>query len=238
MICMVVSSSGVAVQLASRFSASSRLRAGLGGVDEHRQAGVGDELHRLERQVQLADDRVLEALDAGVVVADVVGRPERPEHLAARRQLADEVGELAVVRVAAGFGAQHGDDVGRDALPVDVEVRRARIEEEEPRGVRRLRAGCRTGPRRARGRGWLAPRMSSRPLRTNAGTPAIASSMCCTLGRIRCCARRRLRGGDVCVARARSNRCARSVSSSCSARASASSTVSETPLALPRSSRV
>jgi NAD(P)-dependent dehydrogenase (short-subunit alcohol dehydrogenase family) len=39
-------------------------------------------------------------------------------------------------------------------------------------------------------------------------------------------------------ARPRSKRCARSASSSCSARASASSTVSETPLALPRSSFV
>ena len=39
--------------------------------------------------------------------------------------------------------------------------------------------------------------MSSRPLRTKAGTPAIASSMCCTVGRIRCCARRRSGGADV-----------------------------------------
>ena len=75
----------------------------------------------------------------------------------------------------------------------------------------------------------FAPTMSSRPLRTNAGTPDIASSMCCTAGRIRCCGRRRRRGVDVCAARARSKRWARSASSSCSARASASSTVSETP---------
>src|SRR6266511_2012397 len=52
--------------------------------------------------------------------------------------------------------------------------------------------------------------MSSRPLRTNAGTPVMASSMRCTLGRTRCCVRRRLRGADVCAARARSKRCARS----------------------------
>ena len=40
--------------------------------------------------------------------------------------------------------------------------------------------------------------MSSRPFRTNAGAPVIASSMCCTLGRTRCCVRRRRRGVRVC----------------------------------------
>ena len=81
----------------------------------------------------------MEALEPGVVPADVVGGPERPEQLAARRQLTDEVGELAVVRVAAGFRAQDGDDVVRDAVPVDVEGGGARVEEDEPSGVRRLR---------------------------------------------------------------------------------------------------
>src|SRR4029450_14070754 len=85
-----------------------RLGAGLGGVDGHRQAGIGYELHRLEGEVQLADDRVMEALEPRVVAADVVRGPELPEQLAARRQLADEVGELTVVRVAAGFRAQDG----------------------------------------------------------------------------------------------------------------------------------
>ena len=56
-----------------------------------------------------------------------------------RRQLADEVGELTVVRVAAGFRAQDGDNVVRDAVPVDVEGGGARIEEEEPSGVLWLR---------------------------------------------------------------------------------------------------
>ena len=74
--------------------------------------------------------------------------------------------------------------------------------------------------------------MSIRPLRTNAGAPVIASSMRCTLGRTRCGAGRRRVRGVVCVARARSKRWARSASSSCSARASASSTVSETPLSV------
>ncbi len=62
-----------------------------------------------------------EAFEAGVVEADVVRGPARAEHLAAGRELADEVGETAVVGIAAGLGAQDGDGVGRDLLPVDVE---------------------------------------------------------------------------------------------------------------------
>jgi hypothetical protein len=85
----------------------------------------------------------------------------------------------------------------------------------------------------------LAARMSSRPLRTNAAAPVIASRMCCTLGRIGCLAAR-LRGGVTlgCAARARSKRCARSASSRRNARESASSTLSDTPCTSPRSSRV
>jgi hypothetical protein len=69
------------------------LRARLGGVDEQRRAGIGDELHRLERDAQLPDDRVAEPLDPGVVLPDPVRGPELPEALAAERQLADEVGQ-------------------------------------------------------------------------------------------------------------------------------------------------
>jgi hypothetical protein len=43
-----------------------RLRAGVGRVDEHRQPGVGDELHGFEREVQLADDRTHDGLLAQV----------------------------------------------------------------------------------------------------------------------------------------------------------------------------
>jgi hypothetical protein len=38
--------------------------------------------------------------------------------------------------------------------------------------------------------------MSSRPLRTTAGSVVMASSMCWMLGRMRCWARRRRRGAD------------------------------------------
>src|SRR4051812_18426923 len=58
----------------------------------------------------------------------------------------------------------------------------------------------------------LAARMSRRSLRTNAAAPVRASRMWCTLGRTRCLrARRRRAGTDGWAARARSNRCARSV---------------------------
>ena len=115
--------SSVAAQLASRSQRLFGLRAGLGGVDEHRQPGVGESVSASKAEAELADDRVVEALGAGVVEADVVGRPARRGTARSRGQLADEVRELAVVRVSAGFGAQDGDGVVRDALPVDVEVR-------------------------------------------------------------------------------------------------------------------
>jgi hypothetical protein len=43
---------------------------------------------------------VVEPLDAGVVVADVVRRPADAELVAAGGELADEVGEVAVVGIA------------------------------------------------------------------------------------------------------------------------------------------
>jgi hypothetical protein len=115
-----------------------RLRPRVSGVDEHREAGIGHELHRLEREAQLADGRVVEALEPGVVSADVVGGPEGSKQLAARRQLADEVGEVAVVWIATGFRAQYSHDVVRDALPVGVESGGARIEEDD----RAVFGGC------------------------------------------------------------------------------------------------
>jgi hypothetical protein len=56
----VVAGRGAALQLSEQVQRLLRLRAGLGGVDEHRQAGIGDELHRLEAEVQLADEWMVE----------------------------------------------------------------------------------------------------------------------------------------------------------------------------------
>ena len=82
-------------------------------------------------EFEVADDGVVEALGAGLVGADVVRGPAGAERLAAGGELADEVGEVAVVRVAAGFGAQDRDGVVGGAVPVDEEAFGARVEEDE-----------------------------------------------------------------------------------------------------------
>jgi hypothetical protein len=86
----------------------------------------------------------------------------------------------------------------------------------------------------------LIARMSSRPLRTNAGIPLIASSSRWMLGRTSWAVAFRGRGGvlGADAAFARSNKYARSESSSCSAATSESKTASDTPPRLPRSNLV
>jgi hypothetical protein len=80
-------------------------RPRLGAVGEEALAGIGSQREGLKGQLQVPDDRVVEALDAGGVEPDVVGRPADPELLAAGRQLPDQVRQLPVVAVAAGLGA-------------------------------------------------------------------------------------------------------------------------------------
>jgi alkylation response protein AidB-like acyl-CoA dehydrogenase len=67
-----------------------------------------------------------------------MGRPAHPELLAACRELTDQIRQPTVVGVAPSLGAQDGDRVVGDGLPVDEELRRARVEEQEPGRVRRL----------------------------------------------------------------------------------------------------
>jgi hypothetical protein len=67
------------------------LRTGLSGVGEDGETGVRTELHHLEREAEISDDRVVNMLDPGLVNADVVRRPSGAELLALRRQLPDEV---------------------------------------------------------------------------------------------------------------------------------------------------
>ena len=112
--------------------------AWLGGVGRDPQAGVGGEVEGLERERELADDRVVEPLDAGAVEAHVVGGPPEPEVLAPGGQLTDEVRQRLVVRVVARLGAQHGDDVLSLAFPVGVELGRRGVQEQEPGAVGRL----------------------------------------------------------------------------------------------------
>jgi pimeloyl-ACP methyl ester carboxylesterase len=112
--------------------------AGLGGVGGDPQAGVGGEVEGLEGEREVADDRMVQPLDASAVEADVVGGPPEAEVLVAGGQLADEVRQRLVVRVVPGLGAQHGDDVLGLAFPVGVELGRGRVEEQEPGTVGRL----------------------------------------------------------------------------------------------------
>src|SRR2546425_320306 len=79
----------------------------------------------------------MESLDASAVELDVVGGPADTELLAARGQLADQVGEPPVVGVASGLGAKEGHDVVGDPLPLDVELGRAGVQEDEAGGVGR-----------------------------------------------------------------------------------------------------
>ncbi len=81
----------VAVQLARRFSVSSDFEPGSAVKTAIVRPGLAARAHGLVGQLEIADERVMDALDAGVVDADVVRRPECPERLASRRQLAGEV---------------------------------------------------------------------------------------------------------------------------------------------------
>jgi hypothetical protein len=73
-----------------------RFGARLGGVGEHGQTAVGGEFHRFVGELEVADDRVVESFGAGVVEADVVGRPFGAERFALGGELADEICEVAV----------------------------------------------------------------------------------------------------------------------------------------------
>ena len=70
-------------------------------------------------ELEVADDRVVEAFLAGVVVADVVSRPSCTELVAPCGELTDQVGEGSVVRVPAGFAAQDCNRVVGCVVPVD-----------------------------------------------------------------------------------------------------------------------
>jgi hypothetical protein len=84
---------------------------------------------------------VVNVLGAGVVEADVVGGPAGTELGALSGQLADEVSEVPVVGVAASGGAEDGDHVAGGAVPVDVEIAGAGVEEDVAGAVDRARAG-------------------------------------------------------------------------------------------------
>jgi hypothetical protein len=95
---------------------------GFGGVDEEFPSGVGGEVGAFEEKVEAADDGVVEVFLAGGVATDVVGAPLGAEVVAEGGQLADEVLQVLVVGVMAGFGAQDRDDGVGGVVPVGVEL--------------------------------------------------------------------------------------------------------------------
>jgi hypothetical protein len=82
---------------------------------------------------------MMEPFGAGAVELHVVRRPADAKVVASCRELADQVGESFVVRIASGGGAEDGDGVVGDGVPVDEELRCVRAEEQEPRDVDRSR---------------------------------------------------------------------------------------------------
>ena len=153
------------------------------GVDVELQAGLGRQLHRLEVEVELADDRMAHPLSAGSVKAHVLGRPPLPEQLTARGQFTDQA-RSAPRR--AGCGPPRGEHRGRvagDLVVVDEELLAASGFKYTNRVVFAGRRGsASTGEYSARA-SWFIASTSWRPLRIQAGASVMASSTCCSAGR-------------------------------------------------------
>src|SRR2546421_5259919 len=79
---------------------------GFGGVDGEVQPPkvVGRQVDGFEAQLDLADDRMTEGFCAGVVQPHVVTGPPDAKLLAFGGQLADQIGQVTVVRVTASLG--------------------------------------------------------------------------------------------------------------------------------------
>jgi hypothetical protein len=154
---------------------------------------------------------VVERLGAAAVLADVVGGPPDAEVLALHGEFTDEVGEVAVVGIAAGFGPKIADACIRDTLPVRVEPAGLAIEEDEPGQVRRT----------VRVREDLGVQRVAEPVGgedveaavADAADSVMESRTRCTPGRTRSGVRRAVAGCRL-AARTRSKRWVRSTSSS------------------------
>jgi hypothetical protein len=101
--------------------------------------GIGREVQRVEHQMEIPDDRVMDVFAPGAVEAHVMRGPAGTELLAPHRQLSDQVGQGPVVRVAAGFDAEDRHSVVGCALPVEEECAGLRIEKDESGNVDRPR---------------------------------------------------------------------------------------------------
>ena len=110
---------------------------------------------------------MVEALEAGAVLFDVVCAPEFAEEVAAGGEFADEVAEFSVVRGAAGFSAKDGDHLPGVVLPVLIEGLGSRVEggrkrlteldEIVPQGARGHDSPTLVTPREVRARATGAP---------------------------------------------------------------------------------
>jgi hypothetical protein len=90
-------------QIVTQRLATAASRAG------HQRPGapwIGGDFQGVVVGGEVTRGRVVERLDAAAVVLDVVGGPADPEFFAAGGQFPDQVGQVAVVGVAARFGAQ------------------------------------------------------------------------------------------------------------------------------------
>ena len=97
-------------------------RLGFGGVDDEDLVDLRCEVERFVAQAELADEGMSERLDSRPVQAHVMGGPPFSKLVTAYRQLSDEVGEVAVIRVSPGGRAKVSNGGVGDAVPVDVEV--------------------------------------------------------------------------------------------------------------------
>ena len=98
-----------------------RWRSGFCGID-HLSSRVAGELERFEVTGQFADDRVMEALNAGAVERDVLGRP-------ADGNSSLRVDSSRMRRVAASFGPEDADGVVGDGVPIEEELGATRVED-------------------------------------------------------------------------------------------------------------
>ena len=95
-------------------------------------AEIGGQGEGLERQVEIAHNRVVDSFEACRVDPNVVGGPKASEFITAGGQFPDEVSKPPIVGAAAGLRAQQCDCVNGDLVPVPEELGRERVEEDEP----------------------------------------------------------------------------------------------------------
>lgn len=91
---------------------------GFDGVGDDGQAVVSGQGECLAGEFELAGSMVAQGLGGRGVKLDVVGGPPGAEFFAAGRELTDQVGQAAVVGVAACLDAQCGDGVAGDTVPL------------------------------------------------------------------------------------------------------------------------